>query len=369
MKQGEPHIIFLTSTLDPHFAKRPKSFIERGYKVTTYAFERLRTKLLDADNIGLHILGSVESGGYHKRVVKFIKAFRKIFKEYKDENVVYYLLGNDVAMLAKPFINKPYIYEESDIQFARFKRPALNFFKWIDRKIIEDALVTAFTSRGFKQYHFGNETPSNIAYLENKLEPTILSFTPIEKQPIGKKIKVGFVGYVRYESLYQLCKIMLSEFPQFELHLYGSVNAGDKHLFEELNEFTKCTLHGRFESPVDLPGIYQNLDLLLAPYDYRDPNILFAEPNKLYESIYFNTPILVSETTFLAKRVKELGIGYAVDPFSAESVREFFSNLTPEKLQKKTDEMKKIDKSSAVEEFSDFFNLFKTRFVELGKIE
>ena len=49
-------------------------------------------------------------------------------------------------------------------------------------------------------------------------------------------------------------------------------------------------------------------------------NVKYAEPNKLYETIFFRRPIIVSSGTFLASKVKKLGIGYDADAYSEANV-------------------------------------------------
>ena len=80
---------------------------------------------------------------------------------------------------------------------------------------------------------------------------------------------------------------------------------------------------------------YENIDLLLCTYDYRIDNVRYAEPNKLYESMYFRKPIIVSSSTFLSKKVAQLGIGYDIDSLNRDSIITFIQNLTPESIESK----------------------------------
>ena len=95
---------------------------------------------------------------------------------------------------------------------------------------------------------------------------------------------------------------------------------------------------------MDLPDVYGSIDLVLATYDVKYENVKYAEPNKIYESIYFETPIIVSSGTFLAKKVKRLGIGYDVNAMNEEEVVAFVKNLNEEDLSKKRANAKAIEK-------------------------
>ena len=93
----------------------------------------------------------------------------------------------------------------------------------------------------------------------------------------------------------------------------------------------------------------------MATYDARYENVRYAEPNKIYESIYFETPIVVSSGTFLAEKVKKLGIGYDIDAMNDDEIIKFVSNLSEESLLEKKQNAQKIDKRETLNINEDFF--------------
>lgn len=62
---------------------------------------------------------------------------------------------------------------------------------------------------------------------------------------------------------------------------------------------------------------------------------LHAEPNKLYESIYFRCPIIVNEKTFLGQKVQKLGIGYVINSMDEEQITVFLNSFNNEDYKKK----------------------------------
>ena len=61
--------------------------------------------------------------------------------------------------------------------------------------------------------------------------------------------------------------------------------------------------------------------MLYAVYDASNPNVKIALPNKLYESVYCEIPIIVAKGTYLAEIVNQWGVGVSVshnDPFDLE---------------------------------------------------
>ena len=54
------------------------------------------------------------------------------------------------------------------------------------------------------------------------------------------------------------------------------------------------------------------MDCVFAVYDADNPNVRIALPNKLYESILCELPIIVAKGTYLEELVKEWGVGVSV---------------------------------------------------------
>ena len=117
---------------------------------------------------------------------------------------------------------------------------------------------------------------------------------------------------------------------------------------KELSKHPNFHQHGRFKNPADLPDIYKNIDVVLALYDVDSINVLYAEPNKLYEAMYYRKPIIVSKGTYLAEKVNRLGIGFDLDATVPSNIDEFISGLTEEKVKEKTENAERIDRKDAI---------------------
>lgn len=124
-------------------------------------------------------------------------------------------------------------------------------------------------------------------------------------------------------------------------------------------KYNNVFYHGRFKNPNDLPKIYENIDILLCTYDYRIDNVRYAEPNKLYEAIYFRKPIIVSSNTFLSNKVSELNIGYHIDSLDKNSIVSFFNNLTSGSLRTKVNACSAIPREECIMNDTEFFEHIK----------
>lgn len=351
-------IVFIMNTCqNPRCLKRINEFIDNGYEVEVYGFSRKNAgAVLRSDRFTLNVIGEYSNElGYLKRIPIIVGALKKVFGRIK-EPVIFYYFGYDIAFLSLTINRRAYIYEESDLMHTYIRNAIVrNLLEYIDQKIINNSFETIFTSEGFLKYHYGNKVPRNVSVIPNRLNKTILS-----KQPVGKKteypvkLKVGFVGVIRFKTVYEFVRTFLKSFPEHEFHFYGTDTSLDAK-FESLKSFGNVFFHGSFRNPDDLPEIYSNIDLVLATYDVSVLNVRYAEPNKIYEAVYFNTPIIVSKGTFLAEEVEQLGVGYWVNPSDAGDVVSLVDSILEKGFNDKTEACKSLPPEFSLNNNEGFF--------------
>lgn len=360
-------IIVLTSNINEvRVPNRIAEFRKRGYELEVFCYCRDPERpFFREDGVTYHVLGEVGRGSssYFKRLFAEFKDIRKVIRQYKGQDVVFYLINNDTALLYCLIGGRQrFIYEEADLRHTYFGSGFLRrAFEYIDKRIIRKSLLTIFVSKGFAIYHYGNgRVPENVAYAFNKLNPAVMG-VPYKRVriPDVNCLKVAFVGSIRlYDSLYNFAKVFCESFPGNEFHFYGNV-VDEK--FYQLKSLSNCFFHGPFSNPSDLPGIYSEVDLVLSTYDARYDNVRYAEPNKIYESIYFEVPIIVSSGTYLADRVAETGIGYSLDAMNDAEVKSFISSLTTESLLQKSANAHMIPKKECIIDNDDLFCALESR--------
>lgn len=340
-------IVFIVPSIrDSHCRNRIMEFLEHGYEVSVFGFSR--TGLKKTYNLPYKYteIGELKDKGYKERIGLYYKAFKKLRNEFSNQNVLFYLNGLDIALFFHYIYPKAkYIYEECDLTHTY-----LGFLKypleWLDKIIIKKSLLSVTTSEGFIEYHFGGKRPKNVILVENKLNPSIIEYPTKSKRTFSREnISFGFVGGPRFDSVYNFIDVFCKNFPEAVFHVYGGPVTPQ---FQTLAKYPNCIFHGFFNNPSDLPSIYKNLDLVISTYDTKFDNVKYAEPNKIYESIYFETPIVVSSGTFLARKVKRLGIGYDIDAMDDRAIVEFVNSLRLSDIEEKIQNAKKIDKKQTL---------------------
>lgn len=342
--------------------KRIREFQENGYETCAYAFSRYAEDAKKKEIKDVTILANYTNDTpYRHRVSIIYKALKKVVKAHEKEQVIYYFFGLDLIMLALPLVwRKPYIYEESDLfhTYLGIPKVATAAMEIMDKWIIRHSLLTVMTSEGFAEYHYGKgQLAEQVVFIPNRIDQTIKKYKvlPLDHELDTNHLRIGFLGAIRSKSLADFTQYVIEKYPQHEMHFYGFFDVVDEHYFEFAKNNPKCHLHGRYSNPVDLPGIYSQLDMVISMYSTDEVNNLFAEPNKLYEAVYFQKPIIVTENTYLGRKVTGLGIGYEVNDMDLTSIDSLFAKLTVQDLRQKAENERQLGEEFCVNNNTKFF--------------
>ena len=353
-------IVFLLGAVnDSHIIKRVESFRDKGYEVEVYGFQRDINAKNSFDNIKCHVIGQLKDEQYIGRIQTVRKAVTKVLDSYS-KDTLFYVWGYDIACICY-FMRRKYIYEISDIVYSYFSNPIKAAFKALDRRIIESSVVTLITSEGFVKFlNCRDEVASSkFILMPNKLSDKFQNLERPAFKPLGEKIKIGFVGYYRYpDTIVRMARVIGERFPDFEFHFWG---IGSEKILRNIRQICKNTNnvfeHGSFKNPDDLYKVYESIDVVACNYDYRGANEQIAEPNKLYESLFFNKAIIVSVNTFLAEKVSKQQYGFIVDSLTDEKISDFFNRLTRDEVNRVAEHNSKVSASELIEDYSSIWKL------------
>ncbi len=327
-------IVFIVQQLSqPRCIKRIQYFKNSGYDCLVFGFNNgLYTENLK--NVGFDVKEEWfidKSFIKPKKINIYKKNINHVISQINNDDIIY-AFGFEIGTLVSFLWKYKFIYEEADVSAARIKNTFIRFFfVYLDKRIIRKSILTIFTSEGFQEYLFGNVNPYSYKtlFIHNKLHDSFID----KERPIGvefndKNIKFGFIGLIRYpNTIVRFANIVGSNFPQHEFHFFGEVE-GDSLNQINWTIFPNVKFHGKFKNPQDLNSIYCKIDINVVCYDPTSGNVRIAEPNKLYESIFFNKPLIVSQGTFLQKRVEDLQVGYAINALSDSAIINFIQSIT-----------------------------------------
>jgi len=330
----------------PRFHKRALALKKAGFSPYVFFYKRAYYNINKfPDSINSEFLYELEDGKYLKRAFKFLKS---IFKLRKHRNLskhsIAYAFSIDCALVALLSGYEKIIYEIGDIRSTSFITRTLEKF------IVSKSSLVIVTSKGFKE-HLQKEYSLNddhFLILENKIV-----HTPRTKKSNRKDtdLVIGIIGFLRYEKPLRY----LSDFSKkhrISLSVYG--DGPYKDLFTN-NPY--ANFHGPFKNPDDLDAIYSAIDINYTVYDNESLNVRLALPNKLYESMAYQVPMIVASNTFLEKCVQKHSLG---DSVGLDSFEVFEKDML-EALKGHLNLKESINKFQTIEYTDDSYQLLKNK--------
>ena len=335
-------IVFLAMALSqPRCIKRVTSLNDYGFKCVVCGYDRGKYDVnayphdVEVTNIGL-----LKDNEYWRKARKVFRDIISIRKKYRSNNVVFYAFGIFQALYLR-ILGERYVYEISDILYAypKFRR-FIGVLKAVDKMIIRGSIATVMTSGGF--YSFYDIRSPKVFVIPNKVSPLLTR--PVSPSKTTKDLSFGFVGSLRYQTILDFAEVVGQSFPNYSFHFWGGTSKEGRELIDSLTrKYCNIHFHGPFRNPEDLPKVYDTFNITVACYQLVSLNERLAEPNKLYEALFYSKPIVVSEGIYLSERVKELECGYCIDAGSKEKIFQFIDSLSADSIRRISNHESKLD--------------------------
>lgn len=361
-------VVFLLPLLSqPRCHKRINAFLDREIPFDVYGFDRgVYSDSIQKYPYKIDIIGNLKDRDRSiKRFYLAYKEIRSVLRKYNRDEVVFYGFGLEVCFYLMLFRLK-YIYEISDLLYTYFpNKYAVSIFRCLDKLMIRRSDLCVMTSGGFFKYLYPQGTKKRIEIIPNKVNSQIstMLFNEQKNDICVSKLSFAYVGAFRYpNTIFRFARVIGEKFPNHTFHFFGD-SIYTPEVKSLSNQYTNVIYHGPFRNPEDLVNIYNKIDIVVAAYDTKDINEQIAEPNKLYEALYFNKPIIVSPKTFLAEQVKKYDCGYSIDCTNDENIISFVDNINQTNVEKIKNTIAKLNKrdfidnpSLIVDAFSEIFN-------------
>lgn len=340
-------IVFIIPQLSqPRCIKRVNAFYDAGFEVEVFGFDKgLYSKNISSYSCKTHRIPEKVKTTKFQSLLQNVRLIQEVKKDLK-KNDLLYIFGIELASFYRLLCGRnAYIYEQADLNYTKLNNKFLvSLFRHIDKYLISKSYKTVLTSQGFVDYLYRDKhAPSNIVLLQNRLNKKLEHISVREHTFNPNAIRFAFIGAIRYtRTILTFARVVAEKFPNHEFHFYGEglFSNQAKELCERYPK--NLYYHGSFSNPDDLPMIYSNVDVNVVCYDTASMNVRIAEPNKLYESCFFRVPLVVSKSTFLEKRVLNMGVGYSIDSTNESEIISFIKSINQESLEKSLEAMRQI---------------------------
>jgi succinoglycan biosynthesis protein ExoL len=272
-----------------------------------------------------------------RATLDFRKSALRILRSVRPDCI--YVQNLDMLMIACSYntgrrIKAKIVYEIADIYPLLIDRPsslkerALRFvLQRLDRYYAKKVDILVNTSEAFYDEYYSRFIPiSKLIILPNI--PEIRYFDGFRRKQSGI-FTVGFIGLIRYK---EQMKMVIEAAERVGVHVFfagSEVDNLDTDIsIEALSAKANVTYFGRYNYETDIKRLYESVDAVYAVYDTNKRNVCIALPNKLYESIYCELPIIVAKGTYLAQLVEKWGVGIAVSAFDKAELEEALWRLS-----------------------------------------
>ena len=224
------------------------------------------------------------------------------------------------------------IYEVADLHHLIIdeqKNPITKIARYYlrkkERNICKQISLLIVTSEKYIDIHFKTFVPAEkILFMPNVPDLTVFENYARKKTDIND-FTVGFVGGIRYPE--QINNLITAVEQTKDKLLMAGFEQGGFGIQKRCKEYDRCEWMGRFDFKKQAAQIYGKCDLVYSVYDVDMKNVRVALPNKLYEAIYCEIPIIVAKGTYLSELVEEWGVGVSVNHKSVDELVEVITEL------------------------------------------
>lgn len=271
-----------------------------------------------------------------KRIPETLRYIRISYKEIRKLKPECIYVGNiDMLFIAacyKKYNPKAHIiYEIADLhgliidKQKNITKKIISFLlKKAEKSISKSIDCLILTSMKFYDIYYKEFVPEDeVIFMPNMPnEQTFKGFT----KKRHSKFTVGFIGWIRYKE--QLKMLINSANIANVNVLFAGGDRDDTEFGEYCKKFEHCTVLGAFDYLAQIQEMYQKVDCIYSVYDADMVNVRAALPNKLYEAILCELPIIVAKDTYLAELVLNMGIGEAVDHKNGKELTKVLKRLS-----------------------------------------
>ncbi len=259
----------------------------------------------------------------------------------KRKTVLFY----DVADLREPYIEEP----DNCIKKLMF-----NVIKAVEKHCFKNVDYLVITSPKFySRYYYKLIQKQNVIYLPNAPEPEV--FKNYKKKD-GGDFTIGFIGGIRY--LDQM-KMLADAAGECGYRVLFAGAGGTDADFRKISEYCKgkdnISFTGKYNYEKDIAALYGKADCIYAVYDADNPNVRIALPNKLYEAVFCELPLIAAKNTYLSELTQAWGTGVSVGHKNKQELIEALKRLESDKdlVYKIQKNCKKIKSSVLSEKYEN----------------
>lgn len=238
--------------------------------------------------------------------IKYRKEILKILNTKQYDKIIIFNTLPAIAIfdiLLKKYKGN-YLFDYRDYTYEKYK-----IYRFLVNNIIKNSYRTMISSKGFFKFLNSSKKISITHNIDKNIDSEKVSFSLKNL----KKVTIGYVGLIRYESENKILINKLQYSSKYILKYVGkSYFDCNIEKYCKDNKIKNVFFCGEYNND-EKNHIYKNIDMINAIYGSKSYEVITALPNRLYDCLILKKPIIVSDNTYLASVVKNNKIGIAID--------------------------------------------------------
>lgn len=306
---------------DPRVYKEAKSLTKLGHKITILCWDREGVYVdkpeenLDGIKI-VRFFGNAQYGSGYKQAFKFLNFKKDVYNYLKDKDFEALHCHDFDGLFIGFGINKKLklklVYDEHDLFYMYFynrsgflNKCIYNFIISMEKHMLKKVDIHIVVTPKMKELY--SKISKNIYIVNNA--PYKNLFNNIEKTP-SDKLRIGFIGSVRYYDEMKALIDASQKYSKFVQIVVCGRGIYAEKLAEYSKNFSNVEIRGTYHIN-ELEELYRNIDITYAFYPGDTATI--SMPNKFYESIITETPVIANKVTEFGYEVCKNNFGYGID--------------------------------------------------------
>ncbi len=329
---------------DPRVYKEARSLVRAGFHVTVLAWDRTAAFPENEIYDGIHIRRIRSRGRYGARLAS-IKSFLAFYRHAlsilkKDRPDAVHCHDLDVAPLGwlarKLGWTRYFIYDAHEPDYYGYFPRALKFMlDRLERFLARNADGVMITN-SVQAKKFASMGIRQIIMLRNVPSQTVQALPPAEPKIDGFPI-IGRIGFITaelgIENLLQAIHDLSDDYPDIRAVLIGKVHPQFQEAFDRLlQEHSHRLIYPGF---LPYPEVLAHYHQFTLSFNLYAPNAhyRFGTPTKLYESMAFGVPVLVSPIGDVAEILQEAPCGLLLPDLKTETIKHAIEELLKDRTR------------------------------------
>jgi glycosyltransferase involved in cell wall biosynthesis len=304
-------------------SEKMRSILENKYKLKFIYWDRKKKVKLNEDHdFFFYQSSNIVNSKFKKMlsIIGFYRFLKKTLKEYKPD--IIYAYHWDMFLLTKLAIKKQeidIIYDVSDM--PDYEGTMFKFLKKFEEFFLANNVHLIFASKYFQPFY--KKFKNKKVIIDNK---PYQSFSNSRKVNLSVKydFNIIYVGNIKYKEILVNLVDAVKDLNVNLLFFGGGYD--EVYMRDYCENLNNIYFFGQYEME-EIHSFYSIGDVAWAAYPSKSINVKYATSNKYFESLVNKVPCIFSAETELGKDVSNQRIGFIVNPYDVNDIRNLIQRL------------------------------------------